>query len=81
MKKDGPEVEQEIYAFLTTEPNSLIVDTIDHDRMPVLLTKEAEFETWLSGSTEEALKLVKSYAADDMRIVQAGKEKKDLLAA
>lgn len=81
VKKDGPEVEQEVYAFLTTEPNRLIVDNIDHDRMPVLLNEEAEFETWLSGTTEEALKLVKSYAADDMRIVQAGKEKKDLLAA
>jgi putative SOS response-associated peptidase YedK len=72
VKKDGPDVEQEVYAFLTTEPNSLIVDSLDHDRMPVLLTKETEFETWLSGTTEEALKLVRSFASEDMRIVQSG---------
>ena len=33
--------------------------------MPVLPTTE----TWLSGSTEEAFKLARSYAADQMRIV------------
>ena len=38
-------------------------------------------ETWLSGSTEEAFKLARSYAADQMRIVQSGSERKDLLAA
>lgn len=81
VKKDGPDVDQEVYAFLTTEPNSLIVDNLDHDRMPVLLTKEEEFETWLSGTTEEALGLVRSFAAEDMRIVQSGPEKKDMLAA
>jgi hypothetical protein len=26
----------------------------DHERMPVLLSDPADFETWLSGSTEEA---------------------------
>ncbi len=57
------------------------MDELDHDRMPVLLTQEAEFETWLSGSTEEALRLVRSYAADQMAIVQRGGDKKDLLAA
>ena len=45
--------------------------------MPVLPTTE----TWLSGSTEEAFKLARSYAADQMRIVQAGSERKDLLKA
>lgn len=53
----------------------------DHERMPVLLTKPADFETWLSGSTEEAFKLARSYAADQMRIVQSGSERKDLLKA
>ena len=48
--------------------------------MPVLLTDPADFETWLSGSMDEAFKLARSYAADQMRIVQSGSERKDLLA-
>jgi putative SOS response-associated peptidase YedK len=49
VKKDGPNVEIETYSFLTTTPNSL-VSTINHERMPVLLTREDEFETWLRGT-------------------------------
>ena len=49
--------------------------------MPVLLSDPADFETWLSGSTEEAFKLARSYAADQMRIVQSGSEREDLLRA
>jgi hypothetical protein len=48
---------------------------------PVLLSDPNDFETWLSGSTDEAFKLARSYAADQMRIVQSGSERKDLLAA
>ena len=39
--------------------------------MPVLLSDPADFETWLSDSTEDAFKLARSYAADQMRIVQS----------
>ena len=42
IKKDGPSVELEVYSFLTTTPNPL-VETINHERMPVLLTTEDEF--------------------------------------
>ena len=49
--------------------------------MPVLLSDPADFETWLSASTEDAFKLARSYAADQMRIVQSGSDRKDLLAA
>ena len=80
LKKDGENVEQEVFAFMTTEPNALTV-SINHERMPVLLSDPADFETWLSGSTEEAFKLAHNYAADQMRIVQSGSERKDLLAA
>jgi len=65
---------------MTTEPNELTA-SINHERMPVLLAGPADFETWLSGSTEEALKLARSYTANQMRIVQSGSERKDLLAA
>jgi putative SOS response-associated peptidase YedK len=37
VRKDGPKVELEVYAFLTTTPNELVA-TINHERMPVLLT-------------------------------------------
>ena len=49
--------------------------------MPVLLTREEEFETWLRGSTDEAFALAREYPADRMRIVQAGLDKEDLLRA
>jgi putative SOS response-associated peptidase YedK len=80
LKKNGETVEQEVFAFMTMEPNELTA-SINHERMPVLLTDPADFETWLSGSTDEAFKLARSYAADQMRIVQSGSERKDLLAA
>lgn len=80
VKKDGPNVDIETYAFLTTTPNWL-VSTINHERMPVILTREEEFGTWLRASPEEAFALVREYPPDKMRIVQEGLEKEDLLAA
>lgn len=38
VKKDGPNVEIDVYSFMTTEPNALTV-SINHERMPVLLSK------------------------------------------
>jgi hypothetical protein len=48
---------------------------------PVLLSEEADFETWLSGTPAEALALARSFDAVRMRIVQSGLEKKDFLVA
>ena len=80
VKKDGPSVEIETYAFMTTEPNEL-TRSINHERMPVLLDGEAAFETWLRGSPKEAYGLARSFDPDKMRIVQSGFEKKDVLEA
>jgi len=80
VKKDGPNVEIETYSFLTTTPNSL-VSTINHERMPVLLTREEEFETWLRGTPDEAFALAREYPPKQMRIVQEGLDKHDLLTA
>jgi putative SOS response-associated peptidase YedK len=80
VRKDGPNVEIDAYAFLTTTPNPLVA-TINHERMPVLLTREEEFETWLKGSTEEAFALAREYPAEKMRLVQEGFDKEDLLRA
>lgn len=78
IKKDRPAVTQDVYAFLTTEPNALTA-SINHERMPVLLATEDACETWLHGSTSEAYALAKSFPADAMRIVQHGSERNDLL--
>jgi putative SOS response-associated peptidase YedK len=80
VRKDGPEVEVDVYAFMTTAPNALTA-TIMHDRMPVLLADEADFETWLTGSPEAAYGLVRTFAAERMALVQSGSEKRDLLGA
>ena len=80
MKKDGPNVDIETYAFLTTTPN-LLVSTINHERMPVLLTQAEEFETWLRGSVDETLALMREYPPEKMRIVQEGFDKEDRVAA
>jgi putative SOS response-associated peptidase YedK len=80
MKKGGPDVEIDTYSFLTTTPNSLVA-TINHERMPVLLTTEDQFATWLDGTPDEALRLVREYPPEKMRIVQEGFGKQDLVAA
>ena len=80
VKKDRPNVEIETYSFLTTTPNSL-VSTINHERMPVLLTREEEFDTWFRAPTDEALSLAREYPPEQMCIVQEGFEKQDLLDA
>jgi putative SOS response-associated peptidase YedK len=78
VKKDGPSVDIETYSFLTTTPNPLVA-TINHERMPVLLTHEEEFQTWLNGTRDEAFALAREYPADRMAVVQDGYDKEDLL--
>jgi putative SOS response-associated peptidase YedK len=77
VKKDGPNVDIEVFSFMTTLPNPLTM-TINHERSPVLLTEEAEFATWLTGTPDEAFGLIKTSDPDRMSIVQSGFEKKDL---
>jgi putative SOS response-associated peptidase YedK len=80
IKKDGPNVDIELFSFLTTLPNTL-TQTINHERSPVLLTEEEEFSTWLTGTPQEAFGLVRTSDPARMDIVQSGFDKKDLLAA
>jgi len=80
MKKDGPKVEIETYAFLTTTPNALVA-TVNHERMPVLLTREEEFDIWLRASLDEAIALAREHPAEGMRIAQEGFFKEDRVAA
>ena len=80
LKKDGPKVEIETYAFLTTTPNSLVA-TVNHERMPVLLTREEEFDIWLRASLDEAFTMAREHPAEGMRIAQEGFFKEDRVAA
>lgn len=78
LRKKDPEVETDVFAFMTTKPNALS-GTINHERMPVIFTEERQFDIWLNGTPEEAHALVHSFPADKMRIVQSGKKGPDLL--
>ena len=80
IKKAGPNVDIEVFSFMTTLPNAL-TSTINHERSPVLLTSEAEYRAWLTGSPEEAFGLIKTSDPERMRIVQSGFDKEDLLPA
>jgi putative SOS response-associated peptidase YedK len=53
--KDG-ETTNDLYAFLTTEPNAE-VGAIHPKAMPVILTTQEEVETWMTAPPDEALKL------------------------
>lgn len=80
IKKDGPNVEIDVYSFMTTEPNEL-TSAVNHDRSPVVLGTDDARDTWLNGSLDEALTLVQPYPAEAMRMVQFGKDKRDLQLA
>ncbi len=79
LKKDGPIVELDVYAFMTTTPNALVA-TINHERMPVILADEQSQATWLDGTPDEAFALAREHPPEAMRIVQAGFDKRDNLA-
>ena len=79
IKKHGESVELDVYSFMTTTPNAL-VGSINHERMPVLLSREADFEQWMSGTPDEAFQLIREYPPERMRMVQSGFEKRDLLS-
>ena len=49
--------------------------------MPVLLTEETEFSTWLNNTPTEAMSLARQYPPECMRIVQEGFTKQDMLEA
>ena len=71
----GMRTEQELFGFLTTEPNA-IVAPIHPKAMPAILTTAEEVDLWLEGETPDALKLQRPLPGDFLRIVARG-EKKD----
>lgn len=68
--KEG-ETTNDVFAFLTTEPNAE-VGAIHPKAMPVILTTQAEIDQWLTASTAEALKLQRPLPDGALRIVARG---------
>jgi putative SOS response-associated peptidase YedK len=69
------ETTNDLFAFLTTEPNA-VVAPIHPKAMPVILMNAEEIETWLTAPAPEAMKLQRPLADHALQIVARG-EKQD----
>jgi Uncharacterized conserved protein len=67
---DGEAGQWVTHTMMTTEANDL-VRPVHPTRMPVILAPE-DYETWLTGTAEEAAALLRPYPAERMRIVREG---------
>ncbi|MDT8853560.1 SOS response-associated peptidase family protein [Paracoccaceae bacterium Fryx2] len=65
--KDG-ETTDDLYAFLTCEPNA-VVARVHPKAMPVILTGAEEWKAWLSAPWAEAKVLQRPLAEEDLRVV------------
>jgi putative SOS response-associated peptidase YedK len=72
--KEG-ETTNDLFGFLTTEPND-VVAPIHAKAMPVILTEPEEIETWMTAPVEQALELQGPLPDGALEIVARG-EKKD----
>jgi len=71
--KEG-ETTNDLFAFLTTEPNAL-VGAFHPKAMPVILTTQAEIDTWMSAPVPDALTLQRPLSDDALVIVGRGGKK------
>ena len=69
--KEG-EVEADLFAFLTTEPNAE-VGALHPKAMPVILTEPEEIETWMTAAAADALALQRPLPDGALRIVARGR--------
>ena len=71
--KEG-ETTNDLFGFLTTEPNA-DVGAIHPKAMPVILTTPAEIEQWMTARVADALKLQRPLADGTLTIVARGGKK------
>jgi putative SOS response-associated peptidase YedK len=71
--KEG-ETTNDIFAFLTTEPNE-VVGAIHPKAMPVILATRGEIDIWMTAPPVEALKLQRPLPDDALMIVTRGERK------
>jgi putative SOS response-associated peptidase YedK len=71
--KEG-ETTNDLFGFLTTEPND-VVAPIQPKAMPVILTTPEEIEIWMPSPTQEALKLQRHLRDSVLEIVARGVKK------
>ena len=68
--KEG-ETTNDLFGFLTTEPN-VDVGVIHPKAMPVILTNPEEIDLWMTGTPAEALNLQRPLAGNSHRVVVRG---------
>jgi putative SOS response-associated peptidase YedK len=70
--KEG-ETTNDIFAFLTTEPNG-VVAPVHPKAMPVILTTQDEMDRWMTAHTAEALSLQRPLPDGMLQIVARGRK-------
>ena len=65
------ETTNDLFAFLTTDPNPLVA-TYHPKAMPVILTTQAEIDTWMDASTPIALQLQRPIPHTALVVVARG---------